>query len=45
MPVLTDEFTEGAWGSMGHIAVTDGLDLAWSFRQQPILLQDGCGHR
>ena len=28
MPVLTDEFTEGAWGSMGHIAVTDGLDLA-----------------
>lgn len=28
MPVLTDEFTEGEWGSMGHIAVTDGLDLA-----------------
>lgn len=27
-PVLTDEFTEGDWGSMGHIAVTDGLDLA-----------------
>jgi len=27
-PVLTDEFTEGGWGSMGHIAVTDGLDLA-----------------
>ena len=28
MPVLTDEFSEGEWGSMGHIAVTDGLDLA-----------------
>ncbi|MEK6743909.1 MAG: bifunctional phosphopantothenoylcysteine decarboxylase/phosphopantothenate--cysteine ligase CoaBC [Nitrospirota bacterium] len=28
MPVLTDEFAEGEWGSMGHIAVTDGLDLA-----------------
>ena len=28
MPVLTDEFTEHEWGSMGHIAVTDGLDLA-----------------
>jgi len=28
MPVLTDEFTEGEWGRMGHIAVTDGLDLA-----------------
>jgi phosphopantothenoylcysteine decarboxylase/phosphopantothenate--cysteine ligase len=28
MPVLTDEFTEGEWGCMGHIAVTDGLDLA-----------------
>lgn len=28
LPVLTDEFTEGKWGSMGHIAVTDGLDLA-----------------
>ena len=28
MPVLTDEFAEGDWGSMGHIAVTDGLDLA-----------------
>lgn len=27
-PVLTDEFAEGDWGSMGHIAVTDGLDLA-----------------
>ncbi len=27
-PVLTDEFTEGEWGSIGHIAVTDGLDLA-----------------
>jgi phosphopantothenoylcysteine decarboxylase/phosphopantothenate--cysteine ligase len=28
MPVLTDEFAEGDRGSMGHIAVTDGLDLA-----------------
>jgi phosphopantothenoylcysteine decarboxylase/phosphopantothenate--cysteine ligase len=28
LPVLTDEFTEKEWGSMGHIAVTDGLDLA-----------------
>jgi phosphopantothenoylcysteine decarboxylase/phosphopantothenate--cysteine ligase len=28
LPVLTDEFTEREWGSMGHIAVTDGLDLA-----------------
>ncbi len=27
-PVLTDEFSEGGWGPMGHIAVTDGLDLA-----------------
>jgi len=28
IPVLTDEFTAGEWGSMGHITVTDGLDLA-----------------
>lgn len=28
IPVLTDEFAEGEWGSMGHISVTDGLDLA-----------------
>jgi len=28
VPVLTDEFTQEAWGSMGHIAVTEGLDLA-----------------
>jgi len=27
-PVLTDEFSEDGWGSMGHITVTDGLDLA-----------------
>jgi phosphopantothenoylcysteine decarboxylase/phosphopantothenate--cysteine ligase len=27
-PVLTDEFSEDGWGPMGHIAVTDGLDLA-----------------
>jgi phosphopantothenoylcysteine decarboxylase / phosphopantothenate---cysteine ligase len=27
-PVLTDEFTGSGWGPMGHIAVTDGLDLA-----------------
>ena len=27
-PVLTDEFTDAAWGPMGHIAVTDGIDLA-----------------
>jgi len=27
-PVLTDEFAEAAWGPLGHIAVTDGLDLA-----------------
>lgn len=27
-PVLTDEFSEYGWGPMGHIAVTDGLDLA-----------------
>ena len=26
-PVLTDEFRDEGWGSMGHIAVTDGLDL------------------
>jgi len=25
--VLSDEFADAAWGSMGHIAVTDGLDL------------------
>lgn len=27
-PVLTDEFSGGEWGPMGHITVTDGLDLA-----------------
>lgn len=27
-PVLADEFSEGTWGPMGHIAVTDGIDLA-----------------
>jgi phosphopantothenoylcysteine decarboxylase/phosphopantothenate--cysteine ligase len=27
-PVLTDEFADAAWGPLGHIAVTDGLDLA-----------------
>jgi len=27
-PVLSDEFADTAWGPMGHIAVTDGLDLA-----------------
>jgi phosphopantothenoylcysteine decarboxylase/phosphopantothenate--cysteine ligase len=27
-PVLSDEFAEGTWGPMGHIAVTDGIDLA-----------------
>jgi phosphopantothenoylcysteine decarboxylase/phosphopantothenate--cysteine ligase len=27
-PILTDEFSEDGWGPMGHIAVTDGLDLA-----------------
>src|SRR5512137_2184940 len=27
-PVLTDEFSDAAWGPMGHIAVTDGLDIA-----------------
>jgi len=27
-PVLTDEFSGDGWGPMGHIAVTDGLDLA-----------------
>jgi phosphopantothenoylcysteine decarboxylase/phosphopantothenate--cysteine ligase len=26
--VLTDEFADAAWGPLGHIAVTDGLDLA-----------------
>lgn len=26
-PVLTDEFREDGWGPMGHIAVTDALDL------------------
>ena len=26
-PVLTDEFSGSGWGPMGHIAVTDGLDL------------------
>ncbi len=26
-PVLTDEFSDGGWGPMGHIAVSDGLDL------------------
>ena len=28
MAVLTNEFAEGDWGSMGHITVTDDLDLA-----------------
>jgi phosphopantothenoylcysteine decarboxylase/phosphopantothenate--cysteine ligase len=27
-PVLTDEFDRSEWGPMGHISVTDGLDLA-----------------
>ena len=27
-PVLIDEFADTSWGPMGHIAVTDGLDLA-----------------
>lgn len=27
-PVLTDEFDRSEWGPMGHITVTDGLDLA-----------------
>lgn len=27
-PVLSDEFAGGEWGPMGHIAVTDGIDLA-----------------
>jgi phosphopantothenoylcysteine decarboxylase / phosphopantothenate---cysteine ligase len=27
-PVLTDEFTEGGWGTLGHISVTDGLHCA-----------------
>jgi phosphopantothenoylcysteine decarboxylase/phosphopantothenate--cysteine ligase len=27
-PVLTDEFSGNEWGPMGHISVTDGLDLA-----------------
>lgn len=27
-PVLCDEFADAAWGPMGHIAVTDSLDLA-----------------
>ncbi len=27
-PVLSDEFSEGGWGAMGHISVTDDLDLA-----------------
>lgn len=27
-PVLTDEFSDAAWGPLGHIAVTEGLDLA-----------------
>jgi len=27
-PVLADEFAEGTWGPMGHISVTDGIDLA-----------------
>ena len=26
-PVLSDEFTGEGWGPMGHIAVTDGIDL------------------
>ncbi len=28
LPVLTDEFEEREWGAMGHIAVTEDLDLA-----------------
>ena len=27
-PVLSDEFADAAWGPMGHITVTDGLDIA-----------------
>jgi phosphopantothenoylcysteine decarboxylase/phosphopantothenate--cysteine ligase len=27
-PVLSDEFSRSEWGPMGHISVTDGLDLA-----------------
>ncbi|MDH4163439.1 MAG: bifunctional phosphopantothenoylcysteine decarboxylase/phosphopantothenate--cysteine ligase CoaBC [Nitrospirota bacterium] len=27
-PVLHDDFSSSDWGSLGHIAVTDGLDLA-----------------
>jgi len=26
-PVLTDEFVNEGWGAMGHVSVTDGIDL------------------